>query len=179
MFQKLFGARRRANREITTAIYSGIVAAARQPVFYSDHGVPDTPLGRFELLSAFMVLFLHRMRDEERAGSDLAQDVTDMFFSDLDRSLRELGIGDIGIPKRVKRLARMFYGRATAYGAALDTGDRSALADALARNIAPEDKNWAGAGPLAEALNAVFDRLCAQDAGEFLRGRIDLTIEDK
>ncbi len=111
MFQRLFG-QRHANRTITDALYRQIVAAARQPLFYSAWNVPDTPLGRFEMLSVHMFLFLHRMRREEGASREIAQVLTDEFFRDVEHSLRELGIGDLGVPKRMKKLARMFYGRA-------------------------------------------------------------------
>ena len=65
MFQRLFGRERNANRVITEALYASIVAAARQEVFYSDWQAPDTPLGRFEVLSLHMFLFQHRMRGEQ------------------------------------------------------------------------------------------------------------------
>ena len=87
--------------------------------------MPDTPLGRYEMLALHMFLFLHRMRGEVGTAAAVAQEVTDTFFLDVDHSLRELGIGDVGVPKRVKKLARMFYGRAAAYGEALDAGDSS------------------------------------------------------
>lgn len=84
--------------------------------FYAQFQVPDTPLGRYEMLSLHIFLALHRMRGENRALADLAQEIADEFFKDVDHSLRELGIGDQGVPKRMKKLARMFYGRVAAYG---------------------------------------------------------------
>jgi cytochrome b pre-mRNA-processing protein 3 len=148
MFKRLFGGERHANRAITDALYGQIVAAARQPVFYSDWSVPDTPLGRFEMLSLHMFLFQHRLRGEAGISGEIAQVLIDEFFTDLDHSLRELGIGDAGVPKRMKKLARMFYGRTSAYADALEAGDRVALAAALARNVRPESGKW----PQADAL---------------------------
>ncbi|WP_394891334.1 ubiquinol-cytochrome C chaperone family protein [Mesorhizobium sp. AaZ16] len=158
MFKRLFGGDRSANRAITDALYGEIVAAARQPVFYSDWNVPDTPLGRFEMLSLHMFLFQHRLRGEEGGSREIAQVLTDDFFTDLDHSLRELGIGDAGVPKRMKKLARMFYGRTKSYADALEAGDRPALAAALARNIRPEAGDW----PEADALGGyVFETVAA------------------
>jgi cytochrome b pre-mRNA-processing protein 3 len=172
MFQRLFGRQRHANRTITDALYSAIVAAARQPVFYSDWSVPDTPLGRFEMLSVHMFLFLHRMRDEGGASREIAQDLTDEFFRDVEHSLRELGIGDLGVPKRMKKLARMFYGRAAAYGAALEQGDRQALAAALARNVRPDSSDWPASDALAGYVMAADKSLSGQPVDAFLAGRL-------
>ena len=84
------------------------MAAARQEAFYSRWDVPDTPLGRFEMLSLHMLLFQQRMRDRGDAARGLSQTLIDEFFRDVEHSLRELGIGDIGVPKRMKKLASMY-----------------------------------------------------------------------
>ena len=86
MFQRLFGRERHANRAITDALYAQIVAAARQSVFYSHWNVPDTPLGRFEMLSLHMFLFQHRLRGEDGVGQEIAQVLIDEFFLDVDHS---------------------------------------------------------------------------------------------
>ncbi|TIS80786.1 MAG: ubiquinol-cytochrome C chaperone, partial [Mesorhizobium sp.] len=99
MFQRLFGRERHANRAITEALYAQIVAAARQTVFYSDWNVPDTPLGRFEMLSLHMYLIQHRLRGEGGAAAEIAQVLIDEFFLDVDHSLRELGISDVVVPQ--------------------------------------------------------------------------------
>ncbi|WP_292894866.1 ubiquinol-cytochrome C chaperone family protein [Nitratireductor sp.] len=150
MFQKLFGFGQRSRRTVIDGLYERIVAASRQPVFYARWEVPDTPLGRFEMIALHMILFLRRVRNEEGAAvRDVAQEVTDVFFADVEHAIRELGIGDLGVPKRIKKLARMFYGRAAAYGEAIDAGDVETLAAALRRNIRPDAENWSGAEPLA------------------------------
>jgi cytochrome b pre-mRNA-processing protein 3 len=161
MFSRLFGRARRANREVVDAVYERIVASARQPVFYGHWAVPDTPLGRFEMLCAHMVLVLHRARGADPAMAELAQELTDEFFKDVDHSLRELGIGDMGVPKRMKKFARMFYGRLNAYAAALDAGNRDDLAVALSRNIHPEAFN--GSQPV-EGTMALARHMMAVDA---------------
>lgn len=172
MLRRLLRLGRDPNRAIKDALYSRIVAAARQPAFYSDWNVPDTPLGRFEMLSLHMFLFLHRLRGEQGAARALAQDLTDDFFTDVDHSLRELGIGDMGVPKRMKKLARMFYGRAAAYGAALDAGDRVAMAGALARNVRPDAADWAEASALAAYALAARAALAGQSSEAMLAGAI-------
>jgi cytochrome b pre-mRNA-processing protein 3 len=172
MFSRLFGAGRRQNRAVTDAIYEQIVAAARQPAFYSHWQVPDTPLGRYEMLSVHVVLFLERARAGGAALADVSQDVTEEFFKDIDHSLRELGIGDMGVPKRMKKLARMFYGRAQSYQTALVAGDAEALAAALARNVRPDIAQWPEAGALASHLLAAHRDLAGVSDEDILAGRI-------
>jgi cytochrome b pre-mRNA-processing protein 3 len=172
MFKRIFGSGMAANREITNALYEQIVAAARQPLLYAEWNVPDTPLGRFEMIGLHMFLVLHRLRGEAAEGRDVAQNLTDMFFTDVEHSIRELGIGDLGVPKRMKKLARMFYGRAVSYGAAIDGDDRAELAAALSRNVRPEDALWPQAHELAGYALAAYRGLADQPLSGLLSGRI-------
>jgi cytochrome b pre-mRNA-processing protein 3 len=152
MFQWLFGERRKERQAIVDALYESIVANARRPRFYEDWDVPDTPLGRFEMLSVHFFLLLHRVRDKDGGLREIAQELTDHFFLDLDHSLREFGIGDMGVPKRMKKFAKMFYGRLASYTEAVDSGDVVALTGALRRNVRPDDGTWNGAEPIAEYI---------------------------
>ncbi|OBQ80537.1 ubiquinol-cytochrome C chaperone family protein [Mesorhizobium sp. WSM3873] len=170
MFQRLFGRERHANRAITEALYAQIVAAARQTVFYSDWNVPDTPLGRFEMLSLHMYLIQHRLRGEGGAAAEIAQVLIDEFFLDVDHSLRELGISDVGVPKRMKKLAKMFYGRTAAYDEALRDDDGAALAAALARNVRPDAGEWPEASLLANHVGAATGQLAAQPTESIMAG---------
>ncbi|WP_048647648.1 ubiquinol-cytochrome C chaperone family protein [Nitratireductor soli] len=172
MFQRLFGFGQRSRRAVIDALYERIVAASRQPIFYSDMQVPDTPLGRFEMIALHMILFLRRVRAEKGSARDVAQELTDLFFRDVEHAIRELGIGDLGVPKRIKKLARMFYGRAAAYGDALDAGDVAALEAALARNVNPEAEGWAGARPLAAYATIAAAGLAGQELEHLLAGDI-------
>lgn len=172
MFKRLFGRERSENRAITDGLYTAIVAAARQPGFYSSWNVPDTPLGRFEMLSLHMFLFQHRLRGEAGASRELAQILIDEFFYDVDHSLRELGIGDLGIPKRMKKLARMYYGRTAAYADALERGDAEALAAALARNVRPDEAAWPEAPALAAYVLHADKALATQESAMIRAGRI-------
>ena len=112
MFQRLFGREQTPQPRIVDALYAAIVAAARQPASIRDWDVPDTLLGRFEMLSLHMSpVPAHAARRDRRCARDRRRSLIDEFFTDVEHSLRELGIGDIGVPKRMKKLAGMFYGR--------------------------------------------------------------------
>lgn len=111
------------------ACYGDIVAQARQPGFYTRMLVADTPQGRFELVMLHAALVMARLQE----NTAFNQALFDLMFADFDVNLRELGVGDLGVGKRVHSWAEAFHGRAVAYNAALK--DRVALADALARNI--------------------------------------------
>ncbi len=132
IFKKLFGQRQQdiAAQEI----YQEIVRQARMPVFYLEADVPDTVDGRYEMISLHAFLVMRRLKKEggEKLLS-LSQAVFDLMFSDMDQSLREIGVGDLGVGKRVKAMAKVFYGRVVAYEMALD-GQEETLEAALERN---------------------------------------------
>ncbi|HVY20226.1 MAG TPA: ubiquinol-cytochrome C chaperone family protein [Bauldia sp.] len=134
---------------IASALYGAIVAQARAPALYTDFGVPDTVTGRFEMVTLHVILMLDRLEREGEAGRPLGQAVFDLYVKDMDRSLRELGIGDLGVPKRMKKMAEAFYGRHDAYRQALAAGDRQRMAEAVARNVYP-DGNRNAAAALAD-----------------------------
>ncbi len=120
-------------KKVTTAetLYAAIVAAARQPRFYAEWGVPDTVDGRFDMIVLHIYLVLQRLKTET---PELCQRLTDLFFDDMDRSLREMGVGDLSVGKKVRRMAEAFHGRLNAYAAAAEQGDQS-LIEALQRNV--------------------------------------------
>jgi cytochrome b pre-mRNA-processing protein 3 len=103
--------------------------------FYRDMGVPDTVDGRFELLTLYMTLVTRRLRAMASPGPDIAQDLVDLTFGQFEAALREMGVGDISIPKRMKVMAGAFLGRASAYDQALRSSDRAGLEQALVRNL--------------------------------------------
>ena len=133
MLKRLF--RASGNRQLIDAIHGGIVAASRQPALFADYGAPDTVEGRFELLTLHAALALRALRQASPPGPAMAQDLADAVFRHLDRALREMGVGDLTVPKRIKAMAGAFVGRCAAYGAALDSSDDMALEAALMRNI--------------------------------------------
>lgn len=117
------------------AVYSAIVAQSRREIFYADWGVPDTLTGRFDMISLHAALVFRRLRSSEKTTKHFAQSVFDCFFRDMDRSLREMGVGDLSVPKRIEKMGALFYGLLSNLAAALDTGDRSALEGVVARNF--------------------------------------------
>ena len=126
--------RRNPLREAAELAYRRIVEQARQPGFFVDLGVPDSVDGRFELIALHAFLYLRRLKREQPDSAPLAQRFFDTMFTDFDRSLREMGTGDLSVGREVKRMARAFYGRAEAYERGL-AGNVSALQAALARNL--------------------------------------------
>jgi cytochrome b pre-mRNA-processing protein 3 len=118
-------------------LYGMIVAQARAPSFYVAYLVPDTVEGRFDMIVLHLALVLRRLRRESAALRELGQRVFDLFCTDMDHSLREMGVGDLAVPKQMRRLGEAFYGRALAYDRALDAEGEELLVPALARNLFP------------------------------------------
>lgn len=155
--------------------YAILTAAARQPAPYRMANVPDTVMGRFEMLSTVLILYFHRTGASTPTAKAIAQEIVDAFFEDLDHSLRELGIGDQGVPKRMKKLASMFYGRVDSYGKALEAANGVALETALRRNFHPDndDPNLSMA-LLADYMLKATGALRAQPDDVFERGEATL-----
>jgi cytochrome b pre-mRNA-processing protein 3 len=149
MFGRLFQRNTKADA-IASALYGAIVAQARTPALYAGLGVADTLEGRFEMVVLHTILVLDRLAEGDDAAKAMAQRVFDLHCTDMDRSLRELGVGDLGVPKRMKKMAESFYGRAGVYRPALAAGDRAGLAEAIARNVFPGVTDPPGAAPLAD-----------------------------
>lgn len=169
--------REEARRRAIETLNLRINAAARAPGLYRALGVPDTVEGRFETLCLHAILVLRRLRGLPPPASEVAQDLVNAIFAQLDAWLRELGVGDFGVPKRMKRLGAAFYGRAGGYDAALDAGDRDALAASLARNVLGSDDARA-AGGLARYVAAATARLEEADLDALLeRGPVFPTPE--
>jgi len=164
-FVMIFGLfkRKSGNIAIVERQYALLTTAARQPHLYTDLDVPDTVMGRFEMLSAILILYFRRTRGSARTGQEVAQEIVDAFFEDVDHSIRELGVGDAGVPKKMKKLASMFYGRLESYAAALEGRDAATLAAALKRNFYPKGEEGDPAmDGLASYLLRVEERLAAE-----------------
>lgn len=147
-----------------------VTAASRRPYLYGPDRVPDTLEGRFELLVIYAALALIRLRDEPVARP-LAQAFTDRLFKFLDAGLREAGVGDTAVPKRMRGFAGAFYGRLQAYAEAL--GDRAKLEAALARNVWRADSH-----PFAAALAERVARIAAAQAAAPAAALLDAPIWD-
>ena len=120
-------------RSAAERAYRRVVEQARRPEFFTGYGVPDTLDGRFELICLHAFFYLHRLKTAPEATA-VGQRFFDTMFADFDRSLRELGTGDLSVGRQVKRMAEAFYGRIRAYDQGL-AGDESALAATLERNL--------------------------------------------
>ncbi len=127
--------RRNDGGETIQRLYGAIVAQARNPAFYTDYDVPDTIEGRFEMILVHAFLLFHRLKDEGEERRSLGQKVFDAFCVDMDSNLREMGVGDLTVPKKMKRVAEAFYGRVGAYEAPLDARQADALGEAVLRNV--------------------------------------------
>ena len=132
MVLRLF--RRSANRQLIDRLSGEIVAAARDPVLFTENGIEDSLEGRFEAVTLHAVLVLRRLNRMDPPAPEIAQDLTDAIFSSFEIALREMGVGDISVPKRMKTIAGAFFGRAGAYDRALQ-GGAPGLDAALARNV--------------------------------------------
>lgn len=170
-------------------LYDRIVSQARHPAFYTDYGVPDSLDGRFDLIVLHCFLVLHRLKRNGRESEDAAQSLIDTLFLDMDSSLRELGVGDLGVSRRVKRMAEGFYGRISAYETGLsDTahgvGDAvgGMLEAALARNLygTVDSDHQRLMGQFAEQIAAMaaytrraVDTLAEQELESLIAGKIE------
>lgn len=176
------------NETITQRLYAQIVAQARQRAFYSDFGVPDSLDGRFNMIVLHNFLLFNRLQSTSAAAQALSQEVFDLFRLDMDHCLRELGVGDTTVPKRMKKMMQVFYGRSDGYRSALEAEDRHAeLTDALFRNILsyneslfaaesetrPATSTGEGrAGALSAYVIACVDGLNTQDEAAILAGSL-------
>jgi cytochrome b pre-mRNA-processing protein 3 len=163
---------RRANRILIDQFHGKIVAAARRPALYADLGAPDTLEGRFEMVTLHAGLALRRLNPIPGLGRDLAQDLADSVFRHFDDALREIGVSDVGVPKRIKRMAEAFYGRNKAYDEGLAEAGDDRLAAALARNIYGV-KQAARAPELARYVRAAAAALDRIPLETFMRGEIE------
>lgn len=187
---------RSANARKAKELYGAVVAMARHPQFYRDYGIPDTLNGRYEMIVLTLFQLLERLRVEGADAEELSRLTLEAFFTDMDDSMREIGVGDLSVSKKVKKAAAGFYERARAYRAALDQDDSAALTGALDRFIrephgeAPDTAS-AGTPPgnfadmsdgkifarLARHMLAQRDHLAAADRNNVVSGRALLSPE--
>ncbi len=169
-FLGLFGRKRyeRAGFEL----YTSAVEAARDPYIFEVLAVPDTLDGRFDVIGLYVFLLVHRLHAESKIGKDLAQAVFDAMFSDMDINLREIGVSDMRIGKRVRDMWEAFNGRSTVYAAALDSGDAALLTDAVARNVWRGKAPEGAAGAMAASMLEQAANLAAQPIAAFVKGQV-------
>jgi len=178
MLKKLFGGRPQ-RLEAHQALYMAAVAKARDPRLYLDHGVTDTVDGRFDLVVLHVMLAIRRLRAAGEVGKQVSQDMFDYMFLDMDRSLREMGVGDLSVGRHIKSMAKAFYARAEACEAGLDaaqSGDMTALIAALRETIYRNATETPGAPGLAAYLLRLDRHVQLQDANTIAGGVIDLNV---
>jgi cytochrome b pre-mRNA-processing protein 3 len=158
------------------AIYGMIVTQAREPSFYRDFAVPDTVNGRFDLLLLHLWLVLRRLKSAE-GGTALSQGLFDHFCNDMDDNLREMGVSDLKVPKRMRAFGEAFYGRAAAYDMALTEG-KEALAQAICRNIL-NGENVEKARRLAAYVEAAMATLDGIDEAALMSGSARFPLPEK
>ncbi|MTI17370.1 ubiquinol-cytochrome C chaperone [Rhodobacteraceae bacterium RKSG542] len=163
---------RRRDDSSVLRVYKSIVSQARQPVFYTQLRVPDSVEGRFEMIVFHAFCVFHRLQGEDDRASKLAQDVFDLFFVDMDQSLREQGIGDEGVRRRIRKMSESFFGRSQAYSQALADGNDEALAEAFLRNIYAEPTQTLAASALVEYMHATLSKLGRTPVQEIMSGSV-------
>ena len=164
------------------ALYGAIVAQARRPAFYVAYGVPDTAEGRFDMVVLHLALVCRRWGREtgaEEAGARaLSQQVFDMFCADMDHNLREMGVGDLTVPKRMRRMGEAFYGRLEVYDRALAASGEEELTVALARNVLGANARTASARRLAAYVREAACRLDATPFASLAGGQLGFPDPD-
>lgn len=167
--------RKNTATEPVYAVYRSIVAQSRQPRFYADWGVPDTVTGRFDMISLHMALLFRRLRARKGDKHTFSQAVFDLFFNDMDRSLREMGVTDIGVPKKIQKMGNIFFGLLAALSEAIDTGSPEAVEAVLVRNIYGGEPN-PGAAPLAAYIMARAEALAAESEADIIAGKLEIGV---
>jgi cytochrome b pre-mRNA-processing protein 3 len=153
-----------------SALYGVIVAQARAPAFYRSYGVPDTVGGRLEMLMLHIVLVLRHLADGTARSRQLGQELFDRFCRDMDANMREMGIGDLAVPRKMRGIGEAFYGRQAAYRLALAASDTNELVLALKRNVFAGALKPDNAARLALYSRQAVHALTGQ--GGFERGEI-------
>jgi cytochrome b pre-mRNA-processing protein 3 len=171
VFQSLF--RQRGPKVIGQRLYDSAVERARQPLFYTDFGVSDTVEGRFELYSLHVILLLHRLKGEGAQAAETAQALFDIFISQLDHALREIGVGDLSVAKKMRKLGEAFYGRAKAYDAALDAGAGTNLEALVGRTLFEGAGDAGRVAALSAYVRGGVAALAAQPLAAVLDGHAD------
>jgi cytochrome b pre-mRNA-processing protein 3 len=159
------------------ALYGMIVAQARSPAFYVGYGVPDTVAGRLDMIVLHLVLLVRQLSKDHGnvpgAVSPLGQQLFDRFCRDIDDNFREMGVGDLAVPKEMQRVAEAFYGRAKVYESALADPSATPLEAAVTRNVFGVTEPPVGARRLAAYMREVSRRLDEQESDALARAELE------
>ncbi len=172
MLQRLF--KPRPTAVAGRALFKALSAQARQPVFYERLGVLDTLEGRFELYVLHLVLVLHRLKGEGAQAAETSQATFDAFLRNLDEGLRDMGVGDLSVGKKMRKLGEAVYGRIKGYDHAFAEADEPAALEAvIVRTVYQDRADARAAHALARYAAAAAARLAALPLNEVIQGRLD------
>jgi cytochrome b pre-mRNA-processing protein 3 len=176
MFMYLLSKKARDSRESAKVLYEQIVTQARNPVFYAAYNIPDTPEGRFEMITMHCGLLVNRLcqSSDTKSAKLLAQALFDVMFADIELAIRELGVGDLAVPRRIKKMMSEFKGRSYAYDEAAKQGVPSMI-HALSRNAYAKQDDKPSHDVVSEFAQYVCDTaqiLRAQTVDDLMKGRI-------
>lgn len=161
---------KRRRHDAAASLYTAAVDQARYPIYFTDWGVPDSVDGRFDMIILHTMLLIRRMRGNGEEAAETCQSILNLLFADMDRNLREMGVGDLSVGKHVKRMAKAFYGRAETWEAGIDAGNaalRESLRETVYRTAAPTDDQ---VGALADYVSMQDEHLKGQGIPAFVAG---------
>src|SRR5947199_3130677 len=159
------------SRELSIAcLYGVIVAQARRPVFYQLYHVADTVTGRLEMIMLHLILVLRHFQQLDMVSRGLGQALFDRFCSDMDANMREMGVGDLAVPRKMRRIGDAFYARQALYGSALTDADNRPLTALLLRNVYAGSLQHDGAERLATYSREAVHLLAKLEG--FARGKL-------
>ena len=173
LFDRFREARRAS--DVSNSLYVQAVEQARSPAFFTQYGVPDTVDGRFDLIILHIMLLIRRLRGNGKAAAEMSQSVLNHMFSDMDRNLREMGVGDLSVGKQVKKMAKAFYGRSEVWEEGMDAGRAqlmSAFEETVYRSVEQSPEQVSS---LADYTLAIDEVLKAHDTDHMLAGEISFT----
>ena len=174
VFSTIFKSKKKEYRELAHHLYVNVVNRSREAVFYTEYKVPDTVEGRYDLLLIHLFLMLSAL-SSSKEHKDLQKALIDLCFEDLDQNLRQMGVGDMGVPRRIKKMAKAFNGRSTIYDEALTQNNDDLLKEALDRNLFVQTPDVS-----SETLSFFVNYMKGQKKhlSQFLFDRTDITRID-
>jgi len=171
MLKRLF--RPNPNREVGRVLYAAVVEQARSPALYQGFGAPDTVEGRFEIYTLHVVLLLDRLGEPDQPVKAASQALFDTYVTSLDHALREMGVGDLSVGKKMRKLGEAFFGRVKSYQGAFDALPDAAPLQALVARTVYADGDPEQAPLLCDYIIAQRDHLAAQPVEQLLAGRVE------
>ncbi len=165
--------KRKPDARAVGQVYASIVAQSRQEIFYARWDVPDTLNGRFDMISLHLSLLFQALRTSREQDRQFSQAVFDLFFKDMDRSLREMGVGDMAVPKKIQKMGELFYGMLSSLTGALEGNDREALVQTLSRNIY-DGQTPPGLDRLADYVLDLSGQFAEMDPDVIVKGNLEM-----